>query len=386
MFKYLLLAIVVLLMKPVALLASEGGWSSGGGGFLRDTINPWFLNNISEVKYCITINPENFGLSEQDAEKQINKALEFWRSEFSLAVTPTYRKLGPLQVAQQKFTKTDCGSDTDLVFQLGEFSANQQKDLERPQDYAAAAIRTGYSNKTLRGRGFIYVAPIKGALSLQKHGISSDIWSTENGQFLFLTLVHELGHVFGLQHSGTFGDLMAEGFVEVLLQQRRAMSENDYRYFSLPKVSKAVCPGEQVLTSWQKFFEVAKSFKCFQFEFDHDDRSQLFGTTLLKVLSASSESSKFSIATEVALHVTRFHPISYNLIWLPTGQEVFAKDEILLKNFPSVLGATQLKIIKQGQVTSKSKNLKTLRVEFEQGHHDFSLVGVTSNGELIDLF
>lgn len=368
---------------PVAL---AGGWSSGGGGFIKDARNPWFINNITEVKYCVRLDAENFGTDLTNVNRQIRQALQFWRAEFSHAVLPTLAKFGQVQIANQKFIEVSCGSDADLIFQFGVLTKQQRKQFREPMDYGAIAIRTDYDSKTLRGKGFIYVSPLKGPLAIATNGVPQDIWERKSGRALFLTLVHELGHVFGLPHGGSFGDLMSEGFVENLLASSSKSEESDFRYFSFATQSKAICPNDLVLKLWTNFFEADDGAKCFQFIFEHEPKSQLFGATVLRVLSSNSADGRYTEIGSGSLNMTRFNPVLVNILWLPTDQNVFAPSELLQAGFPSVLGPSLLKVSKQGRMRLAKGGTRTLSLELEQGRQGFLLTGVDASGELIHLF
>ena len=82
-FFFLIQLVLSLLLSQVA---TAGGWSSGGGGLLKDTVNPWFLNNTSVVNYCVLIDEKNFGADQEVVKLQLSRAIDFWKEQFTHAV------------------------------------------------------------------------------------------------------------------------------------------------------------------------------------------------------------------------------------------------------------------------------------------------------------
>jgi hypothetical protein len=95
-------------------------------------------------------------------------------------------------------------------------AAAHEDDLES----AAIAIRTEYDENKLRGRGFIYVAPAKGPQGLESKGSTIDPWTIFDGGLLMVTIQHELGHVFGLQHTQESNGLMGARTIEYFLDAK----------------------------------------------------------------------------------------------------------------------------------------------------------------------
>jgi hypothetical protein len=62
-------------------------------------------------------------------------------------------------------------------------------------------MRTSYDRKNLHGKGYIYATPTQGPHKYGGTPLSYDPWTVGNGSFFFMTMLHELGHVFGLQHN-----------------------------------------------------------------------------------------------------------------------------------------------------------------------------------------
>ena len=203
-------------------ISAMAGWSSGGGELLRDQINPWFLSNTKTVKYCIQIDEKNFGITLDSARSKVQKSILFWKDQLKdLAYSNPPDSKNDFRLGTQNFIEENCSSDTDLVFQLGTLTDEQKQRLVQIDDLIGVTIRTDYDKVNLKGKGFIYIAPEQGPLKPVSSDIIQNMWSTEDGVFLFPVLIHELGHVFGLRHDDNV-EFMSEDFVEDLLAKSSA--------------------------------------------------------------------------------------------------------------------------------------------------------------------
>ena len=385
------LQILSLLMFSSLAFASDA-WTSAGGEGVRDARNPWFLNNVREVSYCVEIDAANFGTTADLAKAKVKKALDFWQTEFSKASLPSLPTFGALKIASQNFVEKSCDDTTDLRFQFGVLSPDQETRLQKPQDFAALSVRTQYSEKDLRAQGFIYVSPARGRLAYKSEGFLQDIWSQDQSENLYLTLVHELGHVFGLPHLGSYGELMSEGYIESLITQTLLRDESsktsslkNLNFFSLVKVSPTICPDPVLLKEWQKFFNLGDKDRCVQFRFEHDAQSEFFGPSKIQVwASAGISGAKVQVA-QADLTVGRFTPTYLSLIWLPETQQVFDKAELQSADL-GVIGTPLMSITKRGNFVSPDGQSKhNISVRFDQGSSAFYIDGVNSLGEIITL-
>ena len=223
-------------------ISAMAGWSSGGGELLRDQINPWFLANTKTVKYCIQIDEKNFGITLDSARSKVQKSILFWKDQLKdLAYSNPPDSKNDFRLGTQNFIEENCSSDTDLVFQLGTLTDEQKQRLVQIDDLIGVTIRTDYDKVNLKGKGFIYIAPEQGPLKPVSSDIIQNMWSTEDGVFLFPVLIHELGHVFGLRHDDNV-EFMSEDFVEDLLAKSsislqmmiyKNFIEGDWKNYSL---------------------------------------------------------------------------------------------------------------------------------------------------------
>ena len=188
-----------------------GTVTSGGGLIYGSTGNPWFMDDQPSPTWCISIDRENFGISIDAAESHIKFALKEWEPVTGIT-----------------FTKTNCNEHTDLRFLLGTLStqdlldANTNKSVAQHSlgKSAGLAVRTHYDEASMRGRGFIYVAPETGPLKIQASEIVTHPWQIFGGKIFRVAVMHELGHVFGLQHSHEGDDLMGSRTIEYLLSKK----------------------------------------------------------------------------------------------------------------------------------------------------------------------
>lgn len=205
-------------LGPAQSQALRGGMDSGGAGLYGSDHNPWFLPNTTSIKYCLDSNPATFHQSLDVVDQMIKDAFKDWRAVFELSEktdpieVPGY---GVLHIATQQIERGKCSDkDIDLRFQLGVLSEEQKKKIGDEHQWIGAAYRTEYNEETLRGKGFIYIAADAGPDRPSSGELVEDIWRVCDGCLLRRTLVHELGHVFGLGHVGNSWDIMSEGHLE----------------------------------------------------------------------------------------------------------------------------------------------------------------------------
>ena len=193
---FILIAMSVLSSAGLA----AGGSSSGGGLVFGDTYNPWFLENTRTVRYCIELDQENFSATKEQARNAISIAFNYWRSAFLPWNGTEYFKLGT-----QSFEEVECTGhgDVDIYFQLGTLRHEFSGFLA---DLSTSVVgwtqRTAYDLQSMRGSGFVFIAPELGERRIDFAGVDSHLWALSDAVRLKLILIHELGHIFGVRHSG----------------------------------------------------------------------------------------------------------------------------------------------------------------------------------------
>ncbi len=206
-----LLILFLIFFEVKALTA--GADSSGGGYILGDKNNPWFLENKKTVSYCIEVGSE-FDNSPDDLRKMVSDSLQYWKDQFFQAQYNGYSFL--LGSSQFNFEKT-CTETTDIKFYFGYFDDELKEKLPNPTELIGIALRTSYDPKALSGRGIVYISPDHGPLKFSLKS-TNRAWSEHGGKKLYWTLVHEVGHVFGVQHFGNSHDIMAVNYPEWLIK------------------------------------------------------------------------------------------------------------------------------------------------------------------------
>jgi hypothetical protein len=219
-------------VEPGKAPALNEGWVSSGGELLKDAQNSWWIRNTKLVEFCVEVDPTSISLSADAAHRLVHEALTYWKKEFSeqksffkvpsraigatnnrgFVFVPEESPLNPLGIATQEFVESPCAR-AKLKFQFGDGNlTDAQKEFVKNKKYVGAAIRTAYDPTQLVGQGVILIAPDRGA-----HRFSSvdDVWLNE--LWTLSVLVHELGHVFGIAHTGNRFSLMSERFPESLV-------------------------------------------------------------------------------------------------------------------------------------------------------------------------
>ncbi|NDE16858.1 hypothetical protein EBZ80_18195, partial [bacterium] len=160
---------------------------------------------------------ENFGIQQEIVDRIIEEVLESWKIALDVNFTRA----------------TQCDEAIDLKFYLGVVPGSKSESpqashaheslgtifSQTSEDIAGLAVRTEYDETNLRGRGFVYIAPQQGPLSFQRPEFMEIPWQVFQHKILRIAISHEVGHVFGLEHSHGDGDIMGARVIESLLMK-----------------------------------------------------------------------------------------------------------------------------------------------------------------------
>jgi hypothetical protein len=320
--------------------AIAGNSSSGGGEVYGDSLNPWFLENTETVSYCVEVDPTNFGLPLNAVTPIIESALNQWKTAFSDArngqvSSEDLKPYGLVRIATQNFVKEECSPSTLVRFQFGVLTEQQRQDyLRNPTTVIAETIRTSYDSKNLRGRGFIYFSPESGPLRPKGLKMAEHPWSFLQGLILKRVIMHELGHMFGVSHSGNAYALMGEAHPEDIVlktsidrmskespdQLEKALSNIGIFGFQFPFEQEFCTPDSAVIIvptfPQDQFFGITQNSKCHKFVFLSDS---------IEVYVADKKGQPYTLLGKTSSTEASNYPQAISRIKLSKAQQVFTK-------------------------------------------------------------
>jgi hypothetical protein len=282
--------VLSILMISFAQLAHAGGMVTSGGDLLRNARNPWWVKNTASVNYCIEIDKKTISATEDAINDLVARALEYWKTEFARKLKLVKNKdvlnqyLNQIGVGIQDFKKINCNGSEDLRFKFGygTLTPEQVAYMADIRSHVSAAVRTDYDDIHLKGKGFVYIASDIGPHS---YAGGADLiqkpWQYDF--FLYLAIVHELGHVFGLPHIGETYTLMSEGFLEYILNEAVAESVKSIPvrgvtlipFFFFPASYFVTCSKSGFPASAVNYFNIPAGTTCMHFVIDADNKQLL---------------------------------------------------------------------------------------------------------------
>jgi hypothetical protein len=327
-----IILLLLILVSASASASQGGGWHSSGGELFGDEKNPWFVSNTTEVKYCVKVDTASVNASPDTVRRLIADAFQYWKGEFSRSIQ---LPKGHVAIATQNFSEVDCAlkiADIDFLIGYGTLDSDQVGHLVDPSKYVGVTVRTDYDTVNLRGKGFVYIASDFGPHSymtadLRKYTLLPDAWKKE--PLLFYAILHELGHVFGLPHTGS--GLMSEVFLEQLLNL------NIYEAFLKEPVESFFFPNRYLdscalLTGEQKvWFGADLDTRCLRLEM-----ANAYGGPITVYAKGASPTAAWKrvgqfTKNEVNLFDIRHHPAV--LLALPDDQKVFTPQQADFRSF-----------------------------------------------------
>jgi translation elongation factor P/translation initiation factor 5A len=305
------------------------GWVSSGGEILSDDSNPWFLETVSEVRYCISVDEPTVSRSRIEIRKIIQTAISYWTGEFSNFYKGATVNGFELPRVAQKYREVDCTGEEDLCLQFGEgtLSDAQRRYLRSQNEYLSLAVRTAYDKVHLRGKGFIYIASDKGQ-SPQPQGplFVEAPWRYEG--LLFRVVSHELGHVFGLPHLGQ--GLMSAQFPEHILKKSvyQKYEKMDPDHFFMPQESYLDCQiSEASNPEAFEWFKIPKDHKCLKITGVSDGSGWDPGYYFASSESATGPTHELGKAVVRKVDVPQIELTLAGFLYLPDEELVFVEPE-----------------------------------------------------------
>ncbi len=184
----------------------SGGWSGNGGDFSKISQNPWYFGEKT-IRYCIVVK-EDFPIPEYELKNLIQSSIKKWNSFFKkysldkpigLKNSQFKRKLEFLDKTPKSINFNYMFSNDCEISQLQFYFGKENKIINDYQKFATEhpfgfAIRNKYDHKTYHNKGMIWI---------KEH---------QNKDLIEHVILHELGHVNGMEHDSVFimRDTMAE--------------------------------------------------------------------------------------------------------------------------------------------------------------------------------
>lgn len=371
--KFLLVFFIYSLMISLA-WAERGGWVSSGGEIFKYDRNPWFVKNTQQVNYCVQIDTTTFSASPQVIRQKIQDSLSWWVQEIS---GQKNSGMGIAQIATQKWVEISDCAQADLAFKFGYGTLSQVEPdnevefLKTPEIYIGVSVRKEYDLKTMKGKGFIYIASDIGPHAYKNSGtLISQAW--QNPKFLQYALMHELGHVFGLPHTGV--GLMSEVFLDQLLNKNISTFYNKYPiqpFLTYPKNFEVCTLSGQFDIN---FFQIKEETACLMFE------------ALPNVdLAWKVFTKKYASSTPVEHGTVKANSSgsgSYQpaiIVHLPEEQNVFSASE---KGFASFMVGGVFTDLSTQAFFQTSTSLKPYPVSLILKANEVTMIGTDSSGKI----
>ena len=322
------LLIVLLLIPAVPAFAGEDqGWESSGGEIFRFRRNPWFVKNTPIVNYCIQHEANSMSADLATVRRAIRKAIDYWKFEFN-SQQPVDLGQGFVAIATQNFVEVECPASPPVIFKFGHGTLTEEEVeyLKDPRKFVGVSVRKNFDKVNLKGDGFIFIASDLGPNSYRRaNNMIERAWQHE--KLLQYALMHELGHLFGIPHTGV--GLMSEVFLDQLLNRRfsRIFLDKPIERFIQPPPVMEVC--SNVITNGRflhRYFNVDASAKCLRLRL-----TQVSEEWIWAVESKMTSDSPWVEAGEIKASPSMNQSMGLKpslIVQLPAEQTVFTSREI----------------------------------------------------------
>ncbi|MES2800933.1 MAG: hypothetical protein V4654_00445 [Bdellovibrionota bacterium] len=273
---------------------ANGGWVSSGGEVFKNGKNPWFVNNTKVINYCVRFSPSEFSADESTALRLVRESLAYWKEQLDgqasiILDAPILSSKNQIIIAQQEFKfSAICTGTEDLTIKFGydTLDAAEKTYMVTPEKYLGLTIRKNYDDAQLRGNGIIYISGDVGAHAYKKTSPDVIDAAWKYPKLLNYVLIHELGHVFGLSHSGS--GLMSEVFLDQMLIRKFAALyvREPISPFIKPPVEAEVCDSSVFPKGSQSFlapyFSLTYKEDCLKLEMNQNKKQFAILTKKMK--------------------------------------------------------------------------------------------------------
>lgn len=270
-----------------------GGWVGSGGEIFENDKNPWFVENTKEVYYCVLFSESEFSISKAETINLVSESIRYWtyqldgRSALDFQ-TNDLNNSQELRLADQKFIYQNQCDNTSLIFKFGfqVLDEEEKKSLVSPSKYLGVTIRKTYDVENFKGTGIIYITGDLGEHRYKSSHKETIAKAWKYPKLLQYVITHELGHVFGIPHSGS--GLMSETFLDTLLIQNFAVVflREPFLPFLKPQKEHTICDSTFLPKGSQSFigsyFKLNNNEDCLRFEATENSREFLMLTKKFK--------------------------------------------------------------------------------------------------------
>lgn len=326
------LVIVSSLMGAPLAIADRGGWVASGGELFRYGKNPWFLKNTKTVDYCIDLDTASVSASKATVQEVIREAIAYWQNEFKTQGASA--GAGFAALGTQTFNEVPaCGENVPLQFRIGHgvLDKDELEELQDPKRFVGVSIRKEYDTVTLAGKGIVYISSDRGPNAYTARPNSTHLFpeAWKERRLLFYALIHEMGHVFGIPHTGN--GLMSEVFLEQLLHKRfvQFYLDNPVAPFLLAPLTMESCVPFSSFNAG--FFQVPTDAACLRLEGKSIGANYEWSVFYRKTLGAPPVQAGTLKASPLMQLLASAKPVA--IVQLPTEQKVFSLTERQMNTF-----------------------------------------------------
>jgi len=312
--------------------ADRGGWVASGGELFRFGKNPWFLKNTKTVDYCIEVDTASVSATKTTVQEVVREAIEYWQNEFKAQGAMT--SAGFVALGTQTFNEVAaCGESVPLQFLIGHgvLDKDEIEALEDPKRFVGVSIRKEYDTETLTGKGIVYIASDRGPNAYTARANSTHLFpeAWKERRLLFYALIHEMGHVFGIPHTGN--GLMSEVFLEQLLHKRFVSFylNNPVAPFLVAPLTMESCVPFSSFNAG--FFQVPTDAACIRLEGKSAGANYEWSVSYRKTLTSPPVLAGTLKATPLMQLLASAKPVT--VVQLPTEQKVFSLTERQMNTF-----------------------------------------------------